>query len=258
MLLTPSHMRILTYKLYSILLFILIAFLISSCDLYRTYKCPSYVVCYNDLRSVKLEPLESNDKGLCITGGNDTPVVSFHLNSTGKEKDMYDWLCNKHHDNSYNQFRSFLIASDSVTYNNQDFSSIEIFSDTVFDENHPFGGNLADVVRFLSWSPYKYIYSGYKEYYQYTPGSLSDTFESIMPIYFGRGYTQTKSTCHPVDKMVNELTSEDLILLGRDSPWLIGILVFEALPTNKGDQNITVRMTTDTGIVFEDVIRITF
>ena len=230
------------------------------CDVYTTQKCPSYVVCYNNLRSIKLSALESDSKGVIINCGNDIPVKTFHLYSTGEEKETYDWLCNKHHDLTYNEYRTFMkdLPSESVTFNDKDFVSIDIISDTDFDVNHSAGDNLADIVRFISWSPYKYIRSGYREYYHYSPGSLSNTFESVMPIYWGREYTQTESTCHPVDKMVSELSSDDLILLGHDHPGMIGILVFEVLPTNRGAQNITVRMTTDAGMTLEDVITLTF
>lgn len=253
-----------TYSRYRIILYWLIAlFVFSSCDpMYVTQKCPSYVVCYNDIRSIELSPLTTNTKGLVINCGNDRPVMLYSLNSTDKEKDMYDWLCNKHHDLNYNQYRSFPkgLPSESVTYNDQDYLSIELTSDTDFDESHPTGSNLADIIRFISWSPYKYICSGYTEYYHYDSSNLSKAFNTIMPIYFGAEWFQstTNATCYPIDKIVSELIPEDLILLGHDAPGLLGIIVFEVPPTNKGAQNITVKMKTDTGMIFEDVIRLTF
>lgn len=234
---------------------------LSSCDpIYEMRMSQSYVTCYNELRSIQLSAIPANNGAIMINCGNDLPAVSFHLNSTGEEKEEYLRLCQKHNDLTYNQYVSVPRnrPPEKIIYNDQDFVSIEITSDSSFDDTHPEGSNLADIVRFLSWSPYKFISSGYSTYYYYDSDGLSEAFNTLMPLYYDNDHfdKDTAQTWFPVDKRVSELTSEDLILL--EGPWLIGILVFEERPKNSGSHLINVKMLSDTGKVFESSLRLSF
>lgn len=249
---------------------ILAVLLLGGCDMYKPRLCRSYVSCYSNLRTIRLLPIQEDEasripsglKCILICPGNDIPMVEFSLFSTGKEKEEYDRLCRKHDDLNYNKYRSFLgnIASESLEYIDKDFTSIEIISDKDYDSNHPAGTGLSDIVRFMSWSPYRFIRSGYSRYYHYRSSDVSESFKSVMPIYFGKEWFrgETDATCHPVDKMANELRQEDLILLGHDWTWPIGILCFETMPDEAGEHTITVKMTTDAGDILEDSIAVSF
>ncbi len=233
---------------------------VTGCDLYPSRECPSYVVFYNNMQSIDLHPVPKVPGCLMVAPGYDvSPSVLFSLLSEGEEKAEYDRLCEKHCDLSFNRRRTFLVPSESVGYNDKDFVSIEITSDAAFDESHPAGTNLADVVRFMSWSPREYIASGYLEYYHYDPSGLSDSFKMVMPVYLAREFflPETDATCYPIDKMVCDLEPEDLILLGHDD-LRIGFLKFERMPANPGNHIITVKMETDAGAVFEKSIEMTF
>ena len=232
----------------------LVLLLLTGCTVYSRHFCPSYVVCYQGLSDIKLRPLEEFPNSMAILSG-DNRLVQYALTFTGERKEKYDMLCKKHHDLGYNQYRNFPdnLPSESVTYTDQDFVSVEVFSDLDYDERHPAGANLADVVRFMSWSPYKYILSKYKDNYDYDPSAHSESFNTIIPVYFH----MNKSSCHPIDKMVCELAPDDLILLGQDGPGLLGILVFEQPPASEGVHRITVKMTSDEGKVFEDTLQLT-
>ena len=238
------------------IMFAFVALGLCSCDVYKPELCRSYVSSYNNLRSIRLEETPSHPGCISIMCGNDRPHVDFNMFSTGKDWDEYDRLCHKHNDLSYNKYRSFHAsdASEGAVYNDKDFKSTEVFSDKDFDELHPAGSSLADIVRFVSWSPAQYIRSGYSEFYHYNPSFLSGTFQSVMRTYCtGETFSpQTDATCYPIDKMLVDLNPEDLILLGKDSPWLIGVLCFEAKPSESGKYRITVRMTTDSGEGFEE------
>ena len=232
---------------------------LTGCDLYSPRLCPSYVVFYNNVRSIDLLQVPEGAGCVMICAGNDMPEVLYSLLSEGEEKAEYDRLCEKHCDLSFNRRRTFLVPSESVGYNDKDFVSIEITSDAAFDESHPAGTNLADVVRFMSWSPREYIASGYLEYYHYDPSGLSDSFKTVMPVYLAREFflPETDATCYPIDKMVCDLEPEDLILLGHDD-LRIGFLKFERMPATPGNHIITVKMETDAGAVFEESIEMTF
>jgi hypothetical protein len=152
------------------------------------------------------------------------------------------------------------IPYDSVTYNDCDFTSIEISSDADFDEAHPAGTNLSDLVRFMSYSPYPYIMSGYKAYFHYDSAAQSESFNKYMPLYIDGEYflSETDATCYPIDKMVKDLGPEDLILVGHDAPGLIGMLCFEQLPSSAGEHTITVKMYADNDKVLSNTIKMTF
>lgn len=216
--------------------------------MYKMTKCPSYVVCYVNLESIDLTVEPSNPQCLLIKHGNDRPITSYWLQSTGAEKERYEQLCRKHNDLSYNQYRSLsFIPYDSVTYNECDFTEISITADKDFDQAHPAGTNLADIVRFMSWSPYKYILSGYKQYYHYNMSDVSETFDKVMRIYINKDCFDysTNMTRHPIDKLAEDLNADDLVLLGDDSPGLLGMLYFEKMPEEEGEYTITVSMHTD-------------
>lgn len=223
--------------------------------------CPSYVVCYHKLYSIKLDTKPTLENCIVIHSGNDYSTF-YSLTSSGEEKEKYNDLCRKHNDTNYNKYRSFMkrLPSESVTYNDCDFTAIEITSDADYDEAHPAGTDLSDVVRFMSYSPYPYIMSGYKKYFHYDSSAQSEAFNRLMPYLFDTKHflSETDATCYPIDKMVEDLVPEDLILLGQDHHWFIGMLYFEKLPAEAGEHAITVKMHVDNGTIFSDTIKMSF
>lgn len=235
--------------------------LVSSCDVYKMENCPSYVVCYVNLESIVLTAEPSNPQCLLIKHGNDLPITAYWLHSTGPDKERYEQLCKKHNDLTYNRYRSLShIPYESVTYNACDFTDINITTDKDFDQNHPAGTDLADIVRFMSWSPNKYILSGYKQYYHYKKSDVSEIFDKIMRIYINKDHFDytTDMTCYPIDKLTEDLNVEDLVLLGDDSPGLLGILYFENIPQEKGEYTITVTIRTDNDKNLVNSVKMTF
>jgi len=235
----------------------------SSCNKYSVL-CPSYVVGYVEFDNIGLEDY---GVGSCIVITpalrNSVAFTWCHLQSEGLEKDIYNDLCRKHNDLTYNRHRSINNPRQgditaSVIYPASDFRSISIIADKDYDENHSAGDDLGDIVRFLSWSPMKYIRSGYSEYYHYDTSVLSRTFIRVMPNFYESECfkTETESTCFPVDELVSDLEPEDLVMLGKDYPWIMGILHFEKQPAVPGEYEITVSMTTDENEVMTSSIKI--
>ena len=68
----------------------------------------------------------------------------------------------------------------------------------------------------------------------------------------------SKGTCYPIDKLVKDLAAEDLVLLGYNSPGLLGLLYFEQSPSTEGEYVITVSITTDDGRTLTDSVTMTF
>ncbi len=239
--------------------------ILAACDpVYEMTNCPSYVVCYVNLETIELSAESSNPQCIVIEHGNDLPIISYGLRSTGTEKEKYDELCKKHNDLSYNQYRYLptgpAIDYDSVTYNECDFTGISVTCDKAFDETHPAGKNLSDIVRFMSMSPYRYILSGYSEYYNYNESDVSDAFDTLMRIYINKDYfdSSVNNTCYPIDELLKDLTAENLTLNGYDAPGFIGMLYFERKPSEPGEYSITVNIKTDDGRDLSDTILLQF
>ena len=236
---------------------------LSGCDpMYERTNCPSYVVCYVDLASIKLTPEPTTPGCILLEAENDFSKT-YSLHSTGANQERYAQLCEKHKDLSYNQYRVIggVLDRESVTYNDCDFSMITINADMDFDEMHPAGTDLSDIVRFLSWSPYRYIISGYSAYYHYDKTDVSEAFDTIMRIYISKVFFDkaTDATCYPIDKRVKDLTSEDLTLVGGDDALaLLGMLYFEQSPSKQGEYNITVSIKTDDDRTLTDTVQMTF
>lgn len=239
--------------------------ILTGCDTHlERIKCPSYVVCYVNLDSINLSVESTDSQCIVINHGNDLPVVCYGLRSTGAKKDRYDQLCIEHNDLSYNQYRFMQCNPDddtsSVTYNECDFTEITVTADKDFDETHPVGENLADIVRFMSWSPYRFILSGYSDYYNYNKSDVSEAFDNVMRIYMNEECfdSDVDATCYPVDKLIKDLTIEDLTLNGYDAPGFIGMLYLEKKPSEQGEYNISVNIKTDDGRVLSDTIKMQF
>ena len=237
--------------------------LLAGCDGYSMVKSPSYVACYVSLETFHLSVEPSDSHCLLVENRGNGKSSWYGLHSTGAEKDRYDELCRKHNDLNYNGYYSIYKSLDieSVTYNDCDFTEIAVTTDRDFDERHPAGTNLSDVVRFMSWSPYRYILSGYSSYYHYDKSDVSEAFDRLMSIYRGDRMSKnaSKGTCYPIDKLVKDLAAEDLTLVGGDGALdRLGMLYFVQSPSTEGEYVITVSITTDDGRTLTDSVTMTF
>jgi hypothetical protein len=193
---------------------------------------------YDGIDRISLEEESGERKSIYINNSNGYRLAS--RNSEGSEKKIYDDLCEKHNDMTY--LRDFVIFDGYMPFQTNclgvDFLSIDITSDSSFDDEHPASVSLGDIVTFSSYSLKPYIDSGYKNLYD------NDVF-------------------HPVVKRLSELTTNDLILLGGSSHGYaphtyICELTFDSEPILSKTHTFTVTMTADDGRVFSDSIEMTF
>ncbi len=179
----------------------------------------SYVMGYYDAEKMELKEQsnsEAYDTGILILF---TPSSSLgRYDSTGELKESYDALCEKHNDMTFKQ--TITLRRDMGEHGTSnlgvDFTSIDVVSDADFDDEHPAGESLGDIVTFSSISLKPYIESGYK-------------------------VKDNGSEYHSVEGLVSELTAEQLILLGEDD--YAGNLYFEREPTLEKSHTFTVTMT---------------
>lgn len=191
--------------------------LLVSCQKEETYYLRSFVMKYMDAQSISLREYSN---GISIRADFLSSLGDFQ--STGQLRESYDALCRKHNDMTF--MRKKTVFPYSWTTNiGIDFLSIDVISDSDFDAEHPANTSLADVVIFSSHSLKPFIDSGYESKYD------------------GREY-------HPFKDVISNLSSEQLILLGKDN--YIGSLTFNAEPTSSKTHKFTVTMTADDGRVF--------
>lgn len=163
---------------------------------------------------------------------------------TGSRKTVYDALCQKHGDMTYNreEFVPFGREPSFLAYNP---ISVDIVSDANFDEEHLAGTSLADLIIFSSFSSKPFINSGYVEH---------DWGEN--EIWYS--HMAGKQPYYPVHKKVSDLTIEDLTLLYGFGSTINGALYFQSLPTLSKVHNITVTFTDERGETFSDTIEMNF
>ena len=113
---------------------------------------------------------------------------------SGKKKDFYNQLCEKHNDVSYNRrVRVYFYDQGLNPRCFRDFVNLEVWSSADWDAEHPAGTSLNDLARFSSNTPWPYIQSGYTHKY----------------------HEQLNGEYYPVDKLISELTPDDMTLLPR-------------------------------------------
>jgi hypothetical protein len=156
-------------------------------------------------------------------------------NNTGAMKEVYDALCEKHNDMNFN--RNFAVFDGFGPHHTYcigvDFVSIDIVSNADFDEDHPAGSSLADLVMFETLSLKPYIDSGY-------------TIENSFIDHFSH-----------IECLMSSVTPDQLTLLGHRYQDF-GRLAFENEPTLSKSHRFYVTLTADDGRVFTDSIQMTF
>ena len=210
----------------------------------------SYVMHYYSAEGIELafSPKKRDNRAIVIikpteVGTSFKPPYLCGYGSTGDQQILYDELCLKHNDMSYNRTFKYRSPDDLPNYRyiGTDFISISVVSDSDFDAEHPAGSELGDVIRYASYSPKKYIDSGYTEEFDwvYSEGLARAVYASDA---LARGVPTALE--HPAEKLVSELTPADLTLLSTKS---LGAMQFERLPTLSQTHRLTVTMTTDDG-----------
>ena len=225
--------------------------LINSCSTreYETFR--SYINTYYDFDEFVLTLSES--KNICVTGNGFIHLADWQ--STGYLKKLYDDLCTLHNDLNYNKKRDYLKGSPDWGWSYKGtFSYINVFSNKDFDEDHPAGSSLNDIVRFLSISPKIFIDSNYKNFYDWDKNYPENfNIEKSIRDFFNVPEAEGDLLCyHPIDKMLSEITVSDLALVG----WFI--IVFEKQPDMEKEHEITVTIKESDGRVFTPNITMVF
>ncbi len=217
-------------KIISLLL--VAALFASGCNKVYRYDMRSYVQEYGQLSGIVLAPdgsevFTSAAKGDCLSVHTRCKkYVTFK--SDGEDKRIYDSLCVAHNDMTYNRKVRLVMDIIDVRCTFPDVVRYDVVSNIDFDDRHPAGSLLNDLMTIRFHSVQKYIDSGYTGY--------PDPFyrEETMPL--------------------PDMMSYDMRLLCGS----LGDLIFTKKPDVPAVHRITVSVTTENGKVYSDTIEYDF
>lgn len=181
------------------------------------------------------------------------------LSEDAAMKELYKERCRRHGDSGFPFEFTYCFPRIPNSFPDKDFTAIEVVSDAEFDRTHPAGTDLGDLLLFCSASPWRFIRSGYAEKSDWGDDSIPQTiyhYFGIIPYDL-----ENKEYYHPVYGTVDELTADDLILLGGDDRTrmgLIGVMTFMKEPDLYKVHTLTVTLVTEDGVRYSDTVAMEF
>ena len=154
-----------------------------------------------------------------VAGTEDEEFTAIGYGSTGDKKAFYDSLSNKHFDYGYNGEDIYANELAKRCYS-KDLTSISVVCDKDFDDEHPAGTPLDDIIAYDAYSPYPWIKEGYKG---------DPTFTHCL-------------------KYVKDLEPDDMKLLGC---YNLFNLYFMTYPRYFTQLVFTITVATDDGMTYE-------
>ena len=187
--------------------------------------CQSYIFCYVNIGELPMEYKPDQAQLVAYV----KPSRELRQDSQlPADKEKFAHLANKHNDTSWNQwvYMPFLVTNVAVALIH-DYTSIQITSDADFDEEHPAGASLGDIIEFQGYTYKPYLDRQYRD----SPGVFSRATE--------------------VKKVLNTLTWEDLAVLTKFERGVPDFRFnFLSLPTASKVHNFKIKFTSDTGSEF--------
>jgi hypothetical protein len=195
----------------------------------------NYVASYHDnVLGFTLTELYPFFDGTDEIKGYDTQIrfagIEYSLRSPNER---FKELAKLYKDTAYNN----LVVISAPASLSEPLLSISLVSDADYDMAHPAGIPLDDIVKLHSFSPLKFIQSGYKEFYI---GNDDDMYNGNILLGKRSGY-------YLIHKYLNELEREELTLLTSSASDAGVCLRFLHLPTIENVHNITVTVTFQNG-----------
>jgi len=200
-----------------ILLLIVPLFLFVSCCRVEERRLRSYIAGFYEVADFDAKVAGSGYVALfwtCrpIAGEHYTlPVDMSTFLSRGERATRFNDLVTRHNDLGYNRVVTFIVHPIGRDYSATSAVSINVVTNVDFDEQHPAGSSLNDVILLLSASPKRFIQSGYKETYNWHQKPPECPTNRVLHWFPPTPY---RPNHHPVKGYLSELKAEDLLLLG--------------------------------------------
>ncbi|MCC8088629.1 MAG: hypothetical protein LIO79_05120 [Rikenellaceae bacterium] len=224
----------------------------------------SYVAVYFELQDIEL----TVKKNIIEIYEKIDQKISYTCFDTDPEKLLrYDQYCERYNDYGYDSIVAY--PSSHGQYPNKYFSDIftgvDIISDKDFDSEHPAGTSLSDICTFYTLSPLEYIKSRYTDFDWENYVNFTE-FKELFPNLITQRHnyiTAGRGSIYPIKAKANDLTEDDLTLLGRglDQGYFndpFAVIKFDAVPETTGTHNITITITNTEERIFSDTVTFEF
>lgn len=230
-------------RLVNLSILLLTLVLLTGCDkdnpnIRNTKRVRSFVLSFYEGKNFHIVEFP---KGLLYLAPKDTKVYSWH--HKGEKKRKYDEYCLKIGDMSYNRKHTMMgnLLSVSVgrEFSAESIQRIEVVSDAAWDDTHPAGSSLNDVMAFLSTNPLPYIASGYSAYVNSEPGPNFHFGGDFSPYWWIKS-DENMGKLELVEGRLSDIDFSRYTLLGLSSVWEgWGVLRFISAPTKAQEHELT-------------------
>ncbi len=189
--------------------------------------------------------------------------------SIGKAKKRYTALAEKYGDVSYNREISVYHEHYINMVVDIDIKNIQVVSNNDYDERHPAGSDLSDIINYIGASPYRFIQNNYTK-------RTSDPVTERSILYFDKIACSTilcsiseeelLQGYYLIEKRLSDLDIDDLKMIGIRSSFVnnngkcytFGILELTQPPTLEKTHTLKVTMNLLDGTKAEDTVVMNF
>lgn len=225
--------------------------LLTSCNVMEYSVFRSYINTYYSYNDIAADLTNAGNIKLYGSSFNQ----HYTWDAKGKAKEVYDSLCTQNNDVSYNTKMGYIVGTNWGHAYAEDIVNIDVRSNSDFDEQHPVGTLLNDIITLISVSPKKFIDSGYQQTYGWQNNSNQSFQYEATSNNFGNG--EFSSNYHPIEKKLSDITSTDMILAGFDV-YCYAFLLFDSTPTLSKTHELTVTVNMTNGKTYTSSIIKTF
>ncbi|MCI2082620.1 MAG: hypothetical protein LKK19_04120 [Bacteroidales bacterium] len=238
-------------KRKGLMLLILLGAMFTSCNLqenttsYYTLTTRSFNIGYCGIKSISAQFLDSLDAILMCRTIDGNKLYYFNSEDASLNA-MYDSLCTKYVDTSYNKTRTYNYDELSPVFMAEEFSKINVTSKSNYDDSHPANSDMGDIVTVNTCSEYPFISSNYTKTHDWSDIDGDDIW--------GRWYSSTiliDKYQSPVLELINNIGEHDLAIIGGKvyygSNMPFCILHFISKPTSSKNQSFEIKFVTDSG-----------
>ncbi len=208
-------------KKYILIIPLLILFI--GCNVQTTQKFRSYVTKYHkyDIKlyvdtGIPITSYQTMYGSIRICSKTRDSFKTYTWKSKGKDKLIFDSLSRIHNDMAYNKERSYIEEPHWGHCFYYDIASIDVVSEEDFDNNHPKGSSLKDVIRFHFSSLKKFIVAGYPEDDNNNPKAGKSN-----------------------DKKLSEIGTNEMAILKSVFGQFLGYFIFDTTPTLSKTHHLT-------------------
>lgn len=241
---------------------------LASCfsDLFDSGKTKSFVLAYQQMNNEDFQVSQWDSASIIMYSTNVTLIG--YWKSIGKAKKRYTSLAEKYGDVSYNRQISVYHEHYINPVVDIDIKNIQVVSNNDYDERHPAGSDLSDMINYIGASPYRFIQNNYAKRTSnpvtergvlYLNKIMCNALGSISDEELLQGY-------YLIEKRLSDLDIDDLKMIGIRSSFVnnngkcytFGILELTQPPTLEKTHTLKVTMNLLDGTKAEDTVVMNF